>query len=329
MSAIELVQKSDLPEPVIKRGITEPQWRTLFNLYPGARPDSALMVWDYCKSRQLDPMKKPCHIVPMRVKVNGEWAWRDVVMPGIYEYRTTAQRTGLYLGHTEPVFGEPLELLGVKAPAWCAMTFYRWNEKAQEKVPFPVKVWFAECVGTKVKNDVETVNERWTKAPIQMLTKCTEAAGLREAFPEEFGGEPTAEEMDGQRAYDDAPVVSVVSSPKPSVRKSEQSSQPVPVVNPQPPATSAAPEPQPEPPATAPANAPAWVGMIVTVDERPGGTLITLSSGFKCATRNADLIAAAKGLRDTQAVVELSTRAAKQAGNAPILESIEPVGEDA
>ena len=77
------------------------------------------------------------------------------------------------------------------------MTFYRWNSKAQKRVEFPVRVYFREVVGTKKDG---TVNERWTRADVQMHTKCTEAAGLREAFPEEFGGEPTAEEMEGQQA---------------------------------------------------------------------------------------------------------------------------------
>jgi hypothetical protein len=49
-------------------------------------------------------------------------------------------------------------------------------------------------------------NARWSKAPVQMLTKCAEAAALREAFPDELGGQQTAEEMDGQRAID-APVL--------------------------------------------------------------------------------------------------------------------------
>lgn len=194
-------QSRQLPEPVQRRGITEAQWLTLTNtLFPGAATASVILVWDYCAARKLDPMKKPVHIVPMRIKDSrsGEWGWRDVVMPGIYEYRITAHRTGLYLGHTEPEYGPPITHLGVEAFEWCAMTFYRWNEKANTKVPFPVKVYFREVVATTKKDNTVTVNDRWTRAAIQMLTKCTEAAGLRETFPEEFGGEPTAEEMEGR-----------------------------------------------------------------------------------------------------------------------------------
>lgn len=196
--------EGNLPEQVKRRNITDAQWRTLSrNLFPGQNPNSVLMVWDYCIARKLDPLKKPCHIVPMEVTEktsSGERRiWRDVVMPGIYEYRTTAQRTGAYLGHSEPTFGVTSKQHGVEAPEWCAMTFYRWNSVARERVAFPVKVFFREVVALKSGGQA---NARWSKAPIQMLTKCTEAAGLREAFPDEFGGEPTFEEMDGQRTID-------------------------------------------------------------------------------------------------------------------------------
>lgn len=196
------VSTKDLPEAVTKRGVTEAQWRTLcHSLYPGANPQSVLMVLDYCAARKLDPMKKPCHIVPMEVKDarTGKYEWRDVVMPGIYEYRTTAQRTGEYLGHSEPKYGDPDAFAGVTAPEWCAVTTYRWNAAAGLRTEFPVRVFFREVVATKKGGEA---NSRWAKAPIQMLTKCAEAAALREAFPDELGGEPTAEEMDGQRAID-------------------------------------------------------------------------------------------------------------------------------
>jgi phage recombination protein Bet len=201
VNAVVQSREPELPAPVARRGIGEAQWRTLANnLFPGAKSESVLMVWDYCIARKLDPMKKPCHIVPMRV---GD-VWRDVVMPGIYEYRTTANRTGEYLGHSKPVYGPEIEYLGVKAPEYCELTVYRWNSKAQQKGEFPVQVKFTECVATAWDKDAKgpKVNARWTKAPQQMLTKCTEAAGLREAFPDELGGEPTAEEMEGQHDPD-------------------------------------------------------------------------------------------------------------------------------
>jgi phage recombination protein Bet len=195
-AVVEFVEKS-LPEPVARRGISEAQWRTLAqNLYPGAASQSVLMVWDYCIARKLDPLKKPCHIVPMRVKdQHGDYQWRDVVMPGIYEYRTTATRTGLYLGHSKPEYGPEIEFGGVKAPEWCDITIYRWNEAARMKTEYPVRAIFSEVAATKKDGNV---NERWFKAPVQMLTKCAEAAGLREAFPDELGGTHTADEMDGQ-----------------------------------------------------------------------------------------------------------------------------------
>jgi phage recombination protein Bet len=187
-----------LPEPVTRRGISEAQWRTLMNsLFPGAKGESVLMVWDYCLSRKLDPMKKPCHIVQIDVKVGNNYEKRDVVMPGVYELRTTAQRTGLYLGHSKPEYGPEEKVAGVTAPAWCEMTMYRHHPAcAGQRAEFPVRVLFAEVVATK--NDGRA-NARWTKAPVQMLTKCCEAAGLREAFPDEMGGISTEEEMDGQR----------------------------------------------------------------------------------------------------------------------------------
>lgn len=205
MSAVIQHEESKLPGPVARRGITDAQWRTLKNnLFPGAQSESVLMVWDYCVARKLDPLKKPCHIVPMRVKQGDDYVWRDVVMPGIYEYRTTAIRTGFYMGHSKPEYGPEIEHMGAKAPEWCSMTIYRWSPAANCKVEFPVTVYFRECAATKFdkKAGEHVVNERWTKAPIQMLTKCTEAAGLREAFPDELGGEPTAEEMEGHSQTD-------------------------------------------------------------------------------------------------------------------------------
>lgn len=340
MSATAELVKAELPEPVARRGVTEPAWRTLCNnLYPGADPQSVLMVVDYCRARNLDPLKKPCHIVPMQVKDarSGEWAWRDVVMPGIYEYRITAQRTGLYLGHTPPSFGPMTKYLGVEAPEWCEMTFSRWNTQAQQAVPFPVRVFFREVCGTskdKKSGEIE-INSRWTKAPIQMLTKCSEAAGLREAFPEEFGGEATAEEMDGQRSIDINAERSV--PPQPAQRKSQQQTEtngsPATATSSEAPsANSSSPAPETSPlktpsdaPSAAAASAPINVGVIPEdgIREKGNAILITLNTGYRCSTRNATLMQAAATHRDAQALVELVGRASSDPKRfAPILEEI-------
>ena len=196
MNQVAQQNNSNLPAPVAERGILKEQWLTLKNsLYPGASSESVLMVVDYCKARKLDPMKKPCHIVPMRVKdvKTGNYEWRDVVMPGIYEIRTTAMRTAEYMGHSKPEYGESLDCAGVAAPEWCELTVYRWHAASKTRIEFPVRVYFREAVATGKDG---TANQRWSKAPIQMLTKCAEAAALREAFPDELGGEMAAEEME-------------------------------------------------------------------------------------------------------------------------------------
>lgn len=212
-----------LPAPVARRGISEAAWRTAMNsLFPGAKPESVLMVFDYCTARKLDPLKKPCHIVPMQVRINGEYVWRDVVMPGIYEYRTTATRTGHYLGHSEPVYGEVKEFFGRKVPESCSMTVYRWNPLAKQRGEYPVTVWFEECCATKREaGGKEVLNARWHRAPRQMLTKCTESAGLREGYPDELGGTTTAEEMEGQlhiEATDVTPVTTGAAKGRPGPR---------------------------------------------------------------------------------------------------------------
>lgn len=198
MNAVIEMKDVNLPAPVARRGITEAQWMTMrTSLFPGAKPESVVMAWDYCKARGLDPLKKPCHIVPMNVKdaQSGQYVWRDVVMPGIYEYRATAHRTGEYMGHSVPQYGPMEDFKGVQAPAWCAITVYRWNDRAKAKAEFPVCIEFKEICATKRDG---TPNDRWSTAPKMQLTKCTEAAALRAGFPDELGGTQTVEEMEGR-----------------------------------------------------------------------------------------------------------------------------------
>lgn len=174
------------------------------SLYPGAKPDSIRLVLSYCRVNGLDPMLKPVHIVPTNVKVKGEdgrdrWEWRDVLMPGIADYRIKASRTGEYGGISEPQFGpmvdDELDGVRVRYPEWCSVTVYRWVKN--EFRAFPAKEYWVENYATAGK-DTEKPNRMWQKRPCGQIAKCSEAQALRKAFPEFSGGSPTAEEMEGK-----------------------------------------------------------------------------------------------------------------------------------
>jgi hypothetical protein len=196
-------------------------------------------------------------------------------------------RTGLYLGHSAPEYGPDKDQFGVTAPEWCAMTMFR-RAGVGERIEFPVRVYFREAVALKDGK----ANDRWAKAPFQMLTKSTEAAGLREAFPDEFGGEQTAEEMDDQAPIDVTPAAPVLPA--------QRLSQAPPVVEP---------GLEPAPAATAPPDAPAHIGQIAEVQPKgDAAAMVVLSTGFKASTRDGEVIKAAAHLRDTKALVELVTK---------------------
>ena len=171
------------------------------SLYPGANDDSIKLVIGYCKASGLDPMQKPVHLVPMNVKdaKTGEYAWRDVIMPGIGLYRTQAARSGEYAGVSEPEFGSDVtEKLGgvdVTFPAWCKVIVKRLLPDGQIAEFAATERW-KENYAT-AKKDTAAPNAMWKKRPYAQLAKCAEAQALRKAFPE-FGAAPTAEEMEGK-----------------------------------------------------------------------------------------------------------------------------------
>ncbi len=171
---------------------------------PNISDHSIALYLAYCHARKLDPMKKPAHIVNMKV---GD-VYRDVIMPGIYEYRTTAQRTGQYAGCDSAVLGPEQEMeFGqadkkdiIKAPISCTFTVYKMINGT--RCPFTHTVYFKEACGTKKYG---LLNAMWKKRPIGQLMKCAEAGALRMAFPEELGGEMTVDEMQGQEIIEAKP----------------------------------------------------------------------------------------------------------------------------
>jgi len=212
-------------------GIDKAGWKALVEaVFPSAKSiDSVAMVLSYCKARNLDPFKKPVHIVPMWDNKSGGYV--ETVWPGIAELRTTAFRTGHYAGCDEAEFG-PMQkraftgkvkewkdgrqswvekTVDVEFPEWCRITVYRELGGRPCKFVGP-KVKWLENYATIGNSDVP--NEMWQTRPEGQLEKCAEAAALRKAFPEELGGELTAEEMEGRRLHDAAAAARDV-TPKP------------------------------------------------------------------------------------------------------------------
>jgi phage recombination protein Bet len=195
-TAITKPKKSELTTRLENRGIDPMLWNAIgASIFPGASDESKLMAIDYCKSRNLDIMKKPCHIVPMNVKdaKTGQYSWRDIIMPGIAEIRITADRTGKYAGQDAPIFGPMVEMDFGKStytvPEFCTVTVYRIING--ERVSFSHTEFFEEAANTTKDG---ALNSMWSKRKRGQLSKCAEAGALRKAFPEESGGIIAAEE---------------------------------------------------------------------------------------------------------------------------------------
>lgn len=189
-------------------GMDENAWKVLTEaVFPGAQTaEAVIMALSYCKHRNLDIMRRPVHIVKIynsELKKEVESVW-----PSIDLHRTIAHRTRDYAGTDETKFGpmventykgktrkgDPIGPITVRHPEWAQITVYKFVHG--QRVPFPgPRCYFDEFYGERFGARVP--NARWERAPVQMLEKVAEAAALRKAFPEEIGGEMTAEEMEG------------------------------------------------------------------------------------------------------------------------------------
>ena len=192
------------------------------SLYPGAHADSVKLVLGYCRAQRLDPMQKPVHIVPMKVKVGTSddgkaiYADRDVVMPGIGLYRSQASRSAQHMGTSDPEFGPTKTLTftdevwedngrggrtkrrveaTIEYPEWCRVTVRR-RLPTGEVGEFSATEYWLENYATAGRY-TDAPNAMWRRRPRGQIAKCSEAQALRKAFPE-FGSEPTAEEMEGK-----------------------------------------------------------------------------------------------------------------------------------
>ena len=169
------------------------------SLYPGASDASIKVVIGYCKVSNLDPMRKPVHIVPMWDQKSG--GMRDVIMPGIGAYRVDASKSGQHAGTSEPEFGpevmETIDGVTISYPQWCRVTVKRLLADGQVAEYPAVERWKENYAVKGGKEKSQAPNAMWFKRPYAQLAKCSEAQALRKAFPE-VGSAPTADEMEGK-----------------------------------------------------------------------------------------------------------------------------------
>jgi phage recombination protein Bet len=204
----QIPTRLELPAVVQEEfGISVSQWKTLCeSLFPSAKSvDSVVLAMSYCRSRNLDVMKKPVHIVPVWNSQVGRMV--ETVWPSLNLYRTEAARTGHYAGIDTAEFGDTVTvpLTGTVGksnqpvtkefsyPEWCQVTVYRMVKG--QRCPFrSPRVYWREYYATN-KRGSDLPNEQWARRPSYMLEKVAESLALRRAFPEECS-DPTADEME-------------------------------------------------------------------------------------------------------------------------------------
>lgn len=206
-------------------GVSAATWRPLIDaVYPNAKTVGAVtLALGYCDARKLDPFKRPVNIVPMWDSKKKEY--RETVWPSIHELRTTAHRTNYYAGRDATKEGPIMEATftgkvkdysaggrfvdktaTVRFPEWMEVTVYRVTHGL--RCAYTARVYWLEAYGKHAGSDLP--NDMWQRRSRGQLDKCTEAAALRMAFPEEIGGEYSAEEMEGQ-TYEASPIETAAS----------------------------------------------------------------------------------------------------------------------
>lgn len=217
---VPTVLRLRLPYPVALgeyANVDQRQWGVLIDaIWPSAKTvEGVCMAISYCRAKNYDPFGKMVHIVPVYSKALDREV--ESVWPGIAAVRTTATRTGIYAGKDASEFGPDItknfqhvddrngavkKEMEVTFPEWCRVTVYKIVKGVRCAFVGP-KVYWEEAYATESRYSA-IPNEMWRDRRSGQLEKCAEAASLRAAFPEELGGEMTAEEMHG-RVIDGAP----------------------------------------------------------------------------------------------------------------------------
>lgn len=140
-----------------------------------------VMFLQLCKMQKLNPFLREVYLIKYGTS-------KATMVTGIETFLKRAAKNPKYRGHEVGITEDG-------AKAWCKVYVEGYQ------IPITREVLFIEYVGLKDEyvNNKKTGNKipnaMWTSKPQTMLKKVAEAQGLRAAFPDDFGGLYSAEEI--------------------------------------------------------------------------------------------------------------------------------------
>lgn len=151
-----------------------------------------VMFINLCKAQRLNPFLKEAYLI----KYGNQPA---TIVTGKEVFTKRARRNKDYAGQQAGIIVQKedgsieqrigtLRLDGEEIVGGWAKVYIKGYE-----VPTEITVSFDEYVGTKKDGEI---NSQWSKKPATMIRKVALVQALREAFPEDFQGLYSAEEMD-------------------------------------------------------------------------------------------------------------------------------------
>ena len=142
---------------------------------PNATEKEIYMFLQVCKVQQLNPFLREVYLVKYSDREPAN------TLIGIETFRKRAYRNPKYKGHTTTTEGEGSNMTATTEVYLDGYT-----------VPISCTVEYDEYVGRRKDGQVTRF---WASKPKTMLKKVSEAQALRTAFPEEFGGLYSMEEI--------------------------------------------------------------------------------------------------------------------------------------